>query len=145
MGGLGFDETELRLGLPGAGAGEAARSSGKRGFAETIDLKLKLQPAPAVSEEEEGDQEDKEDADAEAAAAAADERMSMKRSASQSSVVTAQHDHEKPRAPNKLRDDLEYVPTYEDKDGDWMLVGDVPWDTKGNGEMQEQKLMIKEN
>ena len=22
---------------------------------------------------------------------------------------------------------LEYVPTYEDKDGDWMLVGDVPW------------------
>ncbi|XP_043697920.1 auxin-induced protein 22B-like [Telopea speciosissima] len=24
--------------------------------------------------------------------------------------------------------DSEYVPTYEDKDGDWMLVGDVPWD-----------------
>ncbi|KAF8392287.1 hypothetical protein HHK36_022629 [Tetracentron sinense] len=22
----------------------------------------------------------------------------------------------------------EYEPTYEDKDGDWMLVGDVPWD-----------------
>lgn len=21
----------------------------------------------------------------------------------------------------------DYVPTYEDKDGDWMLVGDVPW------------------
>uniref|UniRef100_A0A1J3K7C3 Auxin-responsive protein n=1 Tax=Noccaea caerulescens TaxID=107243 RepID=A0A1J3K7C3_NOCCA len=21
-----------------------------------------------------------------------------------------------------------FVPTYEDKDGDWMLVGDVPWD-----------------
>lgn len=21
----------------------------------------------------------------------------------------------------------EYVPTYEDKEGDWMLVGDVPW------------------
>ncbi|MCI10662.1 auxin-responsive protein IAA9-like, partial [Trifolium medium] len=30
----------------------------------------------------------------------------------------------------KLRDLLhrsEYVITYEDKDGDWMLVGDVPW------------------
>nr|GME03214.1 auxin-responsive protein IAA17-like [Ipomoea batatas] len=24
-------------------------------------------------------------------------------------------------------DGTEYVPTYEDKDGDWMLVGDVPW------------------
>ncbi|XP_047959029.1 auxin-responsive protein IAA17-like [Salvia hispanica] len=22
---------------------------------------------------------------------------------------------------------IEYVPTYEDRDGDWMLVGDVPW------------------
>ncbi|CAK9166273.1 unnamed protein product [Ilex paraguariensis] len=22
----------------------------------------------------------------------------------------------------------DYVPTYEDKDGDWMLIGDVPWD-----------------
>ncbi|XP_065861037.1 auxin-induced protein 22D-like [Euphorbia lathyris] len=22
----------------------------------------------------------------------------------------------------------DYTPTYEDKDGDWMLVGDVPWD-----------------
>ncbi|KAD4888314.1 hypothetical protein E3N88_20387 [Mikania micrantha] len=32
---------------------------------------------------------------------------------------------------SKLRDMLhgsEYVLTYEDKDGDWMLVGDVPWD-----------------
>lgn len=22
----------------------------------------------------------------------------------------------------------EFVPTYEDTDGDWMLVGDVPWE-----------------
>lgn len=22
----------------------------------------------------------------------------------------------------------EFVSTYEDKDGDWMLVGDVPWE-----------------
>ncbi|KAF8400736.1 hypothetical protein HHK36_014036 [Tetracentron sinense] len=31
----------------------------------------------------------------------------------------------------KLMDHLnevEYVPTYEDKDGDWMMVGDVPWE-----------------
>ncbi|GAA0148142.1 hypothetical protein LIER_07665 [Lithospermum erythrorhizon] len=25
-------------------------------------------------------------------------------------------------------DSSEYVPIYEDKDGDWMLVGDVPWE-----------------
>lgn len=32
---------------------------------------------------------------------------------------------------NKMMDLLntsDYVPTYEDKDGDWMLVGDVPWE-----------------
>lgn len=27
-----------------------------------------------------------------------------------------------------LLNDSDYVPTYEDKDGDWMLVGDVPWE-----------------
>ena len=27
-----------------------------------------------------------------------------------------------------LLDGAEYVLTYEDKDGDWMLVGDVPWE-----------------
>ncbi|KAJ4830744.1 Auxin-induced protein aux28 [Turnera subulata] len=27
-----------------------------------------------------------------------------------------------------LLNGTDYVPTYEDKDGDWMLVGDVPWE-----------------
>ncbi|KAM7521661.1 hypothetical protein LguiA_011563 [Lonicera macranthoides] len=27
-----------------------------------------------------------------------------------------------------LLNSWDYVPTYEDKDGDWMLVGDVPWE-----------------
>ncbi|XP_074566520.1 auxin-responsive protein IAA16-like [Curcuma longa] len=52
--GLRLEETELRLGLPGGGAGElgevAVRNSGKRGFLETIDLKLKLQ-TPVESKE----------------------------------------------------------------------------------------------
>ncbi|KAF0922243.1 hypothetical protein E2562_029132 [Oryza meyeriana var. granulata] len=261
MAGLGLEETELRLGLPGGGgndAGEAARSSGKRGFAETIDLKLKLQPSsaaePAASGDE-GDQgEHEEDADAAAPLLPSAADGKMKRSPSQSSVVTARPDPEKPRAPKAqvvgwppvrsfrknvlaekagngdkaaaaalvkvsmdgapylrkvdlamyksyhelsmalhnmftsfaiigkcgshqqlneskqlkdVRDGAEFVPTYEDKDGDWMLVGDVPWEmfvqsckrlrimkgseaiglgqyTKGNGEMQEHKL-IKES
>jgi len=28
---------------------------------------------------------------------------------------------------SESRNDGEFVLTYEDKDGDWMLVGDVPW------------------
>lgn len=43
-----------------------------------------------------------------------------------------QEDPQKERlTESKLRDLLhgsEYVLTYEDKDGDWMLVGDVPWE-----------------
>ncbi|XP_006664171.1 auxin-responsive protein IAA30-like [Oryza brachyantha] len=212
---LGFEATELRLGLPG-GDGEAARSSssGKRGFAETcIDLKLKLEPAAtAVVDDEKEEAAGEEDVDASPPASGG-----MKRSPSQSSVVTAAvqlPDPGKPRAPkaqvvgwppvrsfrknilglglpekkekekekalvkvsmdgapylrkvdlsiytsyldlsnalqnmftsigncgsqgmngmneSKIADLLngsEYVPTYEDKDGDWMLVGDVPWE-----------------
>ncbi|KAG8092952.1 hypothetical protein GUJ93_ZPchr0012g19310 [Zizania palustris] len=222
---LAFEATELRLGLPGGGDGgaQARMSSGKRGFAETIDLKLKLEPAAAaVEEEEEADREvevvvDVETADTSPPAGGG----GMKRSPSQSSVVTAAAqlpDPDKPRAPkaqvvgwppvrsfrknilavqkaeklddgdksaafvkvsmdgapylrkvdlkmyityqelskalekmfssftigkcgshgvkgsmneSKIADLLngsEYVPTYEDKDGDWMLVGDVPWE-----------------
>ena len=50
MAGLGFDETELRLGLPGGNnAGDAAAAARKRGFEETIDLKLKLEQPAAAS------------------------------------------------------------------------------------------------
>ncbi|KAF7060810.1 hypothetical protein CFC21_067563 [Triticum aestivum] len=208
MAGLGFEETELRLGLPGGGneaeeAAAAVRSSGKRGYAETIDLVLKLEPASAAAPPS-GDDEEVADGVAEAqppSPAAVDGQL--KRSPSQSSVVTTAQpdaDPEKPRAPkaqavgwppvrsfrrnmlaaalvkvsmdgapylrkvdmgtyksyqelermfssftigntptqgmtgmneSKLVDLLsgsDYVPTYQDKDGDWMLVGDVPWE-----------------
>ncbi|KAA8537029.1 hypothetical protein F0562_029507 [Nyssa sinensis] len=41
---LNYEETELRLGLPGGNGddGETAKNSGKRGFSETVDLKLNL-------------------------------------------------------------------------------------------------------
>ncbi|GJN35397.1 hypothetical protein PR202_gb24172 [Eleusine coracana subsp. coracana] len=117
---LGFEATELRLGLPGGGGGggegEVRSSTGKRGFSETIDLKLKLEPAAAAVEEEE--EADKEDVVADESSASG----KMKRSPSQSSVVTAaaaaQPDPaEKPRAPKyvcfyaspPIIDDLEIV------------------------------------
>uniref|UniRef100_A0A8R7QBV4 Auxin-responsive protein n=1 Tax=Triticum urartu TaxID=4572 RepID=A0A8R7QBV4_TRIUA len=104
---LGFEATELRLGLPGGGGeGEARSSSGKRGFAETIDLKLKLEPAG----EEAPAEEDRADVAVVAAAAAENQEETatdagagkMKRSPSQSSVVTSAalpDPAEKPRAP----------------------------------------------
>ncbi|KAG1334064.1 Auxin-responsive protein IAA30 [Cocos nucifera] len=71
---LAFEETELRLGLPGDG--EATK---KRGFSETIDLKLKLQTV------------DSKDIEAEA--------EKMKRSASQKNLLACSNDPEKPPAP----------------------------------------------
>ncbi|KAJ3673319.1 hypothetical protein LUZ60_006693 [Juncus effusus] len=183
MAGLGL-ETELRLGLPGDG--ETVKSSCKRGFEETIDLKLKL---PTI-----GMEDLKKDT----------EITTLKKSGSlknlAAAAVTATNDPEKPPAPKAQavgwppvrsfrknimivqssknnKDDMEksgtfikvsmdgapylrkidlkmynsykelssalekmfssfttggnngseYLPTYEDKDGDWMLVGDVPW------------------
>lgn len=50
---LNFKETELCLGLPGGGGGvktemDTPKSTGKRGFAETVDLKLNLQAKEGV-------------------------------------------------------------------------------------------------
>lgn len=39
---MGFEETELRLGLPGGGGGSDQVAARKRGFSETVDLKLNL-------------------------------------------------------------------------------------------------------
>lgn len=37
-------------------------------------------------------------------------------------------DKEQATKPSRLLDgSSEFVLTYEDKEGDWMLVGDVPW------------------
>ncbi|KAJ6405703.1 hypothetical protein OIU84_013629, partial [Salix udensis] len=39
---MGFEETELRLGLPGNSGGGEGEMARKRGFSETVDLKLNL-------------------------------------------------------------------------------------------------------
>ncbi|XP_008788131.2 auxin-responsive protein IAA30-like isoform X2 [Phoenix dactylifera] len=72
--GLGLEETELRLGLPGGGGG-------KRGFSETIDLKLKLQ---TVADSKEVVMEVSE---------------KMKRSPSHKNILPCTNDPEKPPAP----------------------------------------------
>ena len=108
MAGLGFEETELRLGLPGGNDAGDAAAARKRGFEETIDLKLKLeQPAaPHLEKEEEAGAGDAVAPGAvplssPPAASTAGAGTAMKRSPSQSSVVTADAppDPEKPRAP----------------------------------------------
>ncbi|WZZ28860.1 hypothetical protein YC2023_012261 [Brassica napus] len=46
---------------------------------------------------------------------------------------------------NDNRDRKQHVLTYQEKDGDWMMVGDIPWETRtllGSTNMEQGKRMI---
>ncbi|KAK9292671.1 hypothetical protein L1049_020649 [Liquidambar formosana] len=192
---LNFEATELRLGLPGGGGndGEAAKSGGKRGFLETVDLKLNLLSKEAGMDEVEKMKEknvaprsndpakppakaqvvgwppvrsfrknilaapkNNTDEGEKASCSAAFVKVSM-----DGAPYLRKVDLKMYKSYQELSDALskmfssftigncgsqgmkdfmnesklidllngsEYVPSYEDKDGDWMLVGDVPWE-----------------
>nr|GMD75826.1 auxin-responsive protein IAA14-like [Ipomoea batatas]GMD79373.1 auxin-responsive protein IAA14-like [Ipomoea batatas] len=195
-GGLNLKETELCLGLPGGGGGnenESMKTTGKRGFSETVDLKLNLQsddscldlsetkmqappkepnkdpikpPAKAQvvgwppvrsyrknvmahqksNNGEEGEKISgnnfvKVSMDGAPYLRKVDlkvyntyNQLSDALANMFSSFTTGNYgaqgmiDFMNERKLMDLLNSSEYVPTYEDKDGDWMLVGDVPWE-----------------
>ncbi|OAY55648.1 auxin-responsive protein IAA14 [Manihot esculenta] len=200
---LNYKETELCLGLPGGGNSElettTPKATGKRGFAETVDLKLNIQAKDGIMDLNDKIKNVSKDQNQLSAATVKDPAKppakaqvvgwppvrsfrknimaqkttteeAEKASGSSAAFVKVCMDG----APylrkvdlkiyksyqelsealakmfssftvgnygaqglidfmngSKLMDLLnssEYVPTYEDKDGDWMLVGDVPWE-----------------
>lgn len=196
---MGFEETELRLGLPGNGGGAEGEMARKRGFSETVDLKLKLSskesgadPNHEKTSSLQRDQKnllatDPAKPPAKAQVVGWPPVRSFRKN--MLAVQRSSTDQECEKVPggnatfvkvsmdgapylrkvdlkmyktyqelsdalgkmlssftigncgshglkdflneSKLIDLLngtDYVPTYEDKDGDWMLVGDVPWD-----------------
>ncbi|KAL6563214.1 Iaa15p [Orobanche hederae] len=100
-------KTELTLALPGDVAAEAPpKCGGKRSFLETVELKL------GSNYEDE--------ASVSTPPPPSKAQMFTCLSLTICNVVNER----------KIMDNAngtEYVPTYEDRDGDWMLVGDVPW------------------
>ncbi|KAG5245001.1 auxin-responsive protein [Salix suchowensis] len=200
---INFEETELRLGLPGgAGNGndvDGAKSNGKRGFSETVDLKLNLStketgkggdqekvamkekavaprpndPAKPPSKAQvvgwppirsfrknvmavQKNNTDEGEKSGSGGTGAAFVKVSM-----DGAPYLRKVDLKLYKSYQELSDALgkmfssftigscgsqgtkdfmnesklidllnssEYVSTYEDKDGDWMLVGDVPWE-----------------
>ncbi|KDP40274.1 hypothetical protein JCGZ_02272 [Jatropha curcas] len=197
---LNFKETELCLGLPGGGKTEVEtpKATGKRGFAETVDLKLNLQAKDGVMDLNENIKNASKDKNhlptstikdpAKPPAKAQVVGWPPVRSYRKNIMANQKNNSDEGEkslsaafvkvcmdgAPylrkvdlkmyksyqelsdalakmfssftmgnygaqgmidfmneSKLMDLLnssEYVPTYEDKDGDWMLVGDVPWE-----------------
>ncbi|KAK2987575.1 hypothetical protein RJ640_012345 [Escallonia rubra] len=166
---LKYEETELRLGLPGGSGkdGEAARNcSAKRGFLETVDLKLNISSeGSSLDQVEEVEEKNviprsgdpaKPPAKAQVVGwppvrsfrrnimAVQKKSTSEGENAGSSAAFVKVSMDGAPYLRNcgsegmkdfmnesKLIDLLngsDYVPSYEDKDGDWMLVGDVPWE-----------------
>ncbi|KAL8100168.1 auxin-responsive protein IAA7-like [Apium graveolens] len=199
-------KTELCLGLPGGGeAGEITKTTGKRGFSETVELKLNLQSDDSATDlkhdkaknstlEKNKDQVIKPPAKAQVVGwppvrsyrknvmavqkSATEEKSSNEKAAATGSSMISTSaafvkvsmdgapylrkvDLKVYKSYQELSDALakmfssftmgnygsqgmidfmneskvmdllnssEYVPSYEDKDGDWMLVGDVPWE-----------------
>ena len=42
-------------------------------------------------------------------------------------IVAGNYLNERTVMNQEVNNGVEYVPIYEDKDGDWMMLGDVPW------------------
>ncbi|KAL4297437.1 hypothetical protein GQ457_12G004250 [Hibiscus cannabinus] len=195
---LNFKETELCLGLPGGVGGgnevdSSPKTSGKRGFSETVDLKLNLQAKETGmdlnknldngSKEKPVSAKDPAKPPAKAQVVGWPPVRSYRKNVMASNKSTGEESEKASSAAfvkvsmdgapylrkvdlkmyksyqelsdalakmfssftmgnygsqgmidfmneSKLMDLLnssDYVPSYEDKDGDWMLVGDVPW------------------
>ncbi|CAL9073130.1 unnamed protein product [Musa acuminata var. zebrina] len=167
-GGLGYDETELTLGLPGAGGSRLSETDRKRGFAEAVGLNLEAASRGEDCGARSSDSSDGPVSGAVKPSAAKAQVVgwppvrSFRRNALRSctyvkvavdgapylrkvdleahggyeqllaaleemfSCFTVRHYPDERRLVDPVNG-TEYVPTYEDKDGDWMLVGDVPW------------------
>ncbi|XP_042058253.1 auxin-responsive protein IAA7-like [Salvia splendens] len=174
--GLNFKETELCLGLPGGGGD--IKTSGKRGFSETVDLKLNLHSDDSDLKETVSSSSTapliKDPVKPPAKAQVVgwppvrsfrknvmEEEAALVKVSMDGAPYLRKVDLKMYKGYKQLSDALakmfssftmgnygsqgmidfmnegklmdllntsDYVPSYEDKDGDWMLVGDVPWE-----------------
>ncbi|KAF9690050.1 hypothetical protein SADUNF_Sadunf01G0155600 [Salix dunnii] len=171
---VSFKETELTLGLPGESRGLALveKTSGKRGFLETVDLNLG-RSSNVASDHNKYSGESEADVPNMAKPPAAKAQvvgwppvrayrknamkgckyvkvavdgapylrkvdLEMHNSYQQllnalqdmfscSSFTIRNYLNERTVMNQDVNNGVEYVPIYEDKDGDWMMLGDVPW------------------
>ncbi|KAJ9568369.1 hypothetical protein OSB04_004335 [Centaurea solstitialis] len=147
-GSLNFNDTELTLGLPGES--RAKNLGTKRRFSDTIDLKLgaKCSKSPPSMEQVVGwppvrsYRKNMTKIDCKYVKVAVDGAPYLRKVDLElftgyeqllcafEGLFSCQFAIKNVLNERKLMDPvngLEYVPTYEDKEGDWMLVGDVPW------------------
>ncbi|KAJ6715253.1 AUXIN-RESPONSIVE PROTEIN IAA17 [Salix viminalis] len=171
---VSFKETELTLGLPGESRGLALieKTSGKRGFSETVDLNLgRSSNVDSDHKKYSGESETDVQNMAKPPAAKAQvvgwppvrayrknamkgckyvkvavdgapylRKADLEMYNSYQQLLNALQDmfscsnftirnylNERAVTSQEVNNGVEYVPIYEDKDGDWMMLGDVPW------------------
>ncbi|XP_031737499.1 auxin-induced protein AUX22 isoform X2 [Cucumis sativus] len=141
---INFDETELTLGLPGAEFRPTTdhKSNAKRCFHDTVDADVGSSTSkPRDSLDDEPPHGSSGNEEKRAVMGWPPVRSYRKRTIEMNSTTTTKYVKVGADGAPYLRDYLEggsnlnpavkradeYLPTYEDKDGDWMLVGDVPW------------------
>ncbi|GMI93846.1 indole-3-acetic acid inducible 19, MASSUGU 2 [Hibiscus trionum] len=132
-GGLGLETTELRLGLPAPGAARFDKNKKKRPFSEVSKESTELVGWPPVCLYK----KNTIISDMNGSKSKASKKMYVKVSMDgvpilrkiDLGMLKAYCDLSS--ALEKLfggADRFEFTPVYEDKDGDWMLAGDIPWD-----------------
>ncbi|KAL7152500.1 hypothetical protein ABFS83_04G101800 [Erythranthe nasuta] len=151
----GCPKTDLTLGLPGGAAAEVAKSGVKRGFSDAVDLKLSTTsdddvsvstPPPSKAQvvgwPPVRSYRKKTTMTTKYVKVAVDgapflRKVDLETYGTYQQLLSAFEDMftflticNNVVSERKMMDSangIEYVPTYEDRDGDWMLVGDVPW------------------
>ncbi|KAK8664219.1 hypothetical protein V6N13_084017 [Hibiscus sabdariffa] len=135
--GLGLEITELRLGLPASSAARFDKTDKKRAFSEVSKEGTELVGWPPVCSYK----KNTIISDTNGSKSKASKNMYVKVSMDgvpilrkiDLGLLKAYCDLSS--ALEKLFDDMtgeadrfEFIPVYEDKDGDWMLAGDIPWE-----------------
>ncbi|KAH7866797.1 hypothetical protein Vadar_025173 [Vaccinium darrowii] len=154
---MNFEETELTLGLPGESRSQYSGAGTKRGFSETVELKLGSSVDESCKDGESSEISDEAAKTPTSKAQvvgwppvrsfrkniSVEKKCKYVKVAVDGAPYLRKVDLEMYNSYQQLLSSLEemfticklmdpvngseFVPTYEDKDGDWMLVGDVPW------------------
>ncbi|XP_018629378.1 auxin-responsive protein IAA16-like [Nicotiana tomentosiformis] len=104
---LDFEETELRLGLPGEGGRKKAHETYNNATEKRFHRGRGFEAQPFFKTNRESNQSPSCQV--------------------RNFEVQGMKDFMNERKLMDVLNSCDYVPTFEDKDGDWMLVGDVPW------------------
>ncbi|XP_010537941.1 PREDICTED: auxin-induced protein 22C [Tarenaya hassleriana] len=127
---LGLEITELRLGLPGSGKKRISPESEGKNGREAKSQVVGWPPVCSYRRKNSFEQENPKSTYVKVCVDGAPflRKIDLGMYKGYEDLAAALEDLFGFSGIGKERERREYVPIYEDKDGDWMLAGDVPWE-----------------